>query len=250
MLSRLEAVERKLKKINIRGTVSEKNSSMGAGGCVRVLYGDNQLSDWLPVKPVRSGVASIWWFPDVGEGVTVTDIEVGEVLPGSYTSSMPPPTRDPDVIYIDFGDGGFVTHNRSNGEMVINTNSKVTINTTEANVNASTINATADTINATATSINSKGEWMHTGPMTISETLEVQAELAVLSTSQLVGMVMMPGGFVSGGLAVPGVPAGSPGKGTMIGEIDVTGEITINGVKVSSHKHPVKKEGVPTGGPF
>lgn len=128
ILLRLEALERKLEKINVRGVVSEINPEMGASGCVRVLFGDNQISDWLPVKPLRSGKASIWWFPEVGEGVTVTDIETGEVMPGSFTSTNPPPTRDPNVFYIKFGDGSFVSHDSNSGEYVADIKGKVIIN--------------------------------------------------------------------------------------------------------------------------
>ena len=115
ILQRLEALERRLNKLNIRGVISEIDTNRGAGGCVRINYGDNQLSDWLPVKPLRSGGSSIWWFPDVGESVTVTDLETGEVLPGSFNSDNPPPSRDPDVLYIKFKDESFISHNRSDG---------------------------------------------------------------------------------------------------------------------------------------
>ena len=119
ILRRLEAVERKLNKLNVRGIVDEIDPEMGIGGCVRIRYGDNQLSDWLPVKPLRSGKSAIWWFPDVGEGVTITDLEIGEVLPGSFTTDCPPPTRDPDVLHIQFADGASIAHNRKENTLKI-----------------------------------------------------------------------------------------------------------------------------------
>ena len=137
ILRRLEAVERRLNKLNIRGLVDEIDPNMGSGGCIRVKYGDNQLSDWLPVKPMRSGESSIWWFPSVGEGVTITDLETGEVLPGSFNSDNPPPSRDPDVLYIKFKDDGFVSYNQETGnhqaefknDSVITIGGDATINT-------------------------------------------------------------------------------------------------------------------------
>ena len=112
---RLERLERRLNKMNVRGIVHEIDPNFGSGGAVRIFYGDDQVSDWLPVKPLRSGDAAIWWFPSIGEGVTVTDIDTGEVLPGSFTSDNPPPSRDPDVLYIKFKDESFISHNQSTG---------------------------------------------------------------------------------------------------------------------------------------
>lgn len=127
ILLRLEALERKLSKLNIRGLIHEIDPNLGSSGCVRVKYGDNQTSDWLPVKPLRSGKSSIWWFPEVGEGVTITDLETGEVLPGSFTSTNPPPSRDPDVLHIQLSKSEFITHNKSNGELNVNIEKKATL---------------------------------------------------------------------------------------------------------------------------
>lgn len=220
ILKRLNAVERALNRKGIRGLVHSIAPDMGVGGCVKVTYGDNQTSDWLPVKPVRSGSACLWWFPEAGEGVTVSDIDGGEVTPGSYTSSNQPPSRNPDEMIIQFGDGEFIKHNRKTGVLDINTLSKV---------------------NVTSPSINSTGDWLHTGPMIITDTLEVQAELAVLSTSQLVGLVTMPSAFMAGG-------AGG-GSGTMMGELNVNGEVIVNGIRVGTHKHN-DAEGRAVGNPY
>ena len=129
ILQRLEAIERRLSYLNVRGIVSKIDPNMGAGGCIRVQYGDNQLSDWLPVKPLRSGESSIWLFPSVGESVTITDLETGEVLPGSFNSDNPPPTRDPDVLYIKFKDEGFISYNQATGnhQVEFKNNSVITV---------------------------------------------------------------------------------------------------------------------------
>ncbi|MEL7401723.1 MAG: phage baseplate assembly protein V, partial [Pseudomonadota bacterium] len=69
----------------------------------------------LPVKPIRSGKAIVWWFPEVGEAVTVIspgDLRFGEVFPGSYYSERPAPSDDPDLFLVEFGDGSKVSHHR------------------------------------------------------------------------------------------------------------------------------------------
>ena len=145
ILQRLEAVEIQLSKMNVRGTISEIDPERGPGGCVRVLYGDEQLSGWLPVKPFRTGKAIVWWFPEVGEAVTVTDIDGGEVLPGSYTKDIKPPTRDPDKFHVEFGDGSKVVHDRNSGKLDVVNIGDVEV-TTQQNL---TINAAGDvTVNA------------------------------------------------------------------------------------------------------
>ncbi len=216
LYKRVEALENALRRINVRGVVSEIAPSKGPSGCVKVAFGDNQISGWLPVKPMRSGDCSIWWFPDVGEGVTATNIDNGEVMPGSYTDAMPPATRNPDEMLFTFKDGGEIRHNRSSGELTIITTAKVNITTQEANI--------------TAPSINSFGDWSHNGPMVISETLEVQAELAVLSTSQMIGTVAMPAGFAAGG--------SGGASSSMNGTLNISGgDVLVNGISSYSHTH-------------
>lgn len=227
LFRRVEALENALRRMNVRGTVSEIAPLMGPSGCVRMAFGDGQISGWLPVKPMKSGDCSIWWFPDVGEGVTATNIDNGEVIPGSYTDAMPPATRNTDEMLFKFKDGGEIRHNRSSGELTIITTAKVNITTQEANI--------------TAPSINSVGDWKHTGPMVISETLEVQAELAVLSTSQLVGAVAMPSGFSAGG--------SGGASSSMNGTLKVSsGDVVVNGISTYSHTH-VDAEGRETSTP-
>lgn len=154
ILQRLNNIERRLSNLNVRGVVSEIDPNMGSGGCIRVLYGDKQLSGWLPVKPLRSGDSSIWWFPNVGEGVTITDLETGEVLPGSFNSDNPPPSRDPDVLYIKFKDDGFISYNQKTGNHLaeFKNNSVITIG------GDSTINTTGKVaLNSSAKDISLNG---------------------------------------------------------------------------------------------
>ena len=55
IIKRVEKLEREIRTKNVRGVIDSIDPEMGSGGCVRVSYGDNQLSGWLPVKPTRSG---------------------------------------------------------------------------------------------------------------------------------------------------------------------------------------------------
>ncbi len=80
------------------------------------------LTAWLPVKPLRSGKAIVWWFPEVGEGVTVIspgNLLLGEVHPGSYHAQTPAPSNNPDLFIIQFGDGSSVIHNRETHELKV-----------------------------------------------------------------------------------------------------------------------------------
>ncbi len=153
-MQRINDLERRVNNLNVRGVVSEIDPSMGSGGCIRVRFGDNQLSGWLPVKALRSGVTSIWWFPGVGEGVTITDLETGEVLPGSFNSDNPPSSRDPDVIHIKFKDDGFISYNQATGnhQAEFKNNSVITIG------GDSTINTTGNAkVTAEKILLNSMG---------------------------------------------------------------------------------------------
>lgn len=68
---RLEALERAVAEIVVRGVISDADSQKGEYGMVRVTYGSvttPMKTGWLPVKPMRAGKAIVWWFPEVGEG--------------------------------------------------------------------------------------------------------------------------------------------------------------------------------------
>ncbi|MDE5179944.1 phage baseplate assembly protein V [Vibrio fluvialis] len=138
---RVSELERKFAQSYVRGKVSDIDPP---NWCVKVSYGTDEKpmsTKWLPVKPMRSGQAIVWWFPEVGEGVTVLspgDLRLGEVFPGSYHNDRPPPTTNPDEFYIAFGDGSKVVHNRESskldvvnvGDVEVTTQQNLTINTT------------------------------------------------------------------------------------------------------------------------
>ncbi|MGL1310952.1 phage baseplate assembly protein V [Vibrio parahaemolyticus] len=112
---RVSELERKLEEVFIRGVILESNS---IERWVVVSYGTEESpmqTGKLPVKPIRSGKAIVWWFPEVGEAVTVIspgDLRFGEVFPGSYYSEFPAPSDDPDLFLVEFGDGSKVSHHR------------------------------------------------------------------------------------------------------------------------------------------
>ncbi|MFZ6043731.1 phage baseplate assembly protein V [Vibrio natriegens] len=112
---RVSELERKLEEVFIRGVILESNS---IERWVVVSYGTEESpmqTGKLPVKPIRSGKAIVWWFPEVGEAVTVIspgDLRFGEVFPGSYYSERPAPSDDPDLFLVEFGDGSKISHHR------------------------------------------------------------------------------------------------------------------------------------------
>lgn len=112
---RISELERKFEEFFVRGIIVESNS---VERWVIVSYGADEnpmTTGRLPVKPFRSGKAIVWWFPEVGEAVTVIspgDLRFGEVFPGSYYSERPAPSDDPDLFLVEFGDGSKVSHHR------------------------------------------------------------------------------------------------------------------------------------------
>lgn len=111
VLDRLEAIERRLEQMVVRGSISAVDAATQR---VRVRYGEDSVTDWLEWKPSRSGQVTIWSPPQVGEGVTVIsdgDVNLGEVFLGSYHNSMPPPSTDPDDVVMKMPDGTVFTYN-------------------------------------------------------------------------------------------------------------------------------------------
>jgi phage baseplate assembly protein V len=124
---RLEALERQMAQIVIRGKVELVDCKKQRA---RVRYGENQLTPWLRWKPIRAGRAIIWWPLEVGEAVTVLspgDLQLGEILPSSYSAEHSAPSDDPDLCIVQFGDGSEVRHNRATGDYAATYTGKATI---------------------------------------------------------------------------------------------------------------------------
>lgn len=112
---RVSELERRLEEMFVRGVILESDP---VNKRVVVSYGTTEKpmkTGWLPVKPIRAGKAIVWWWPEVGEGVTVLspgDLRFGEVFPASYHTERPAPSDDPDLFLVEFGDGSKVSHHR------------------------------------------------------------------------------------------------------------------------------------------
>lgn len=120
VLSRLEELERRVAQMVVRGRIAAVDHVRHVA---RVSYGGGMTTGWLQWKPIRTGRATIWWAPEVGEGVTVIsdgDLTLGEILPGSYHRAMPAPSSDPDLFLVEFGDGSAMSHHRKQKHFDIN----------------------------------------------------------------------------------------------------------------------------------
>ncbi|MGL5285675.1 MAG: phage baseplate assembly protein V [Aeromonas sp.] len=168
MIERLEALERRIDQMVVRGTIEEVDC---ASHRVRVRYGPDSVTDWLEWKPVRSGLVTIWSPPQKGEGCTIIsdgDLNRGEVLLGSYHNAMPSPSSDPDETVIVWADGSVLRYNMGSHVMTLEVVGDVNVKV-EGNV-AATVgknmtanikgNATVDcggTIKADASKIHLNG---------------------------------------------------------------------------------------------
>lgn len=114
LLMRIEALERRVSQMIVRGKISEVNPENKRA---KVQWGPEQFTGWLPWKPVRTGKDIVWWCPEVGEGVTVLsdgDLLNGEIIPGSYTDDYPAPSSNPAMFLVQFGDGSKISYDRDN----------------------------------------------------------------------------------------------------------------------------------------
>lgn len=124
------------------GVVSSKNPS---NMTVRVVFDgkENLVSAELPVLNRGSQQVKDYWLPDVGEQVVClflpnsngNGVNEGYVL-GSHFSTQDAPVKTGDSIRrIDFGDGSYVEHDRSNGNLTIHATGVVTITGAEIRLN-------------------------------------------------------------------------------------------------------------------
>ncbi|ANZ52205.1 putative baseplate assembly protein V [Aeromonas phage Ahp2] len=130
VMERLEAIERKLEQMVVRGTIAKVDCNAKR---VTVAWGDGLESDWIEWKPTRSGGVTIWSPPQVGEGVTVIsdgDINQGEAFLGSYHNSMPSPSSDPDDVVMKMPDGTVFTYNHKAHKLHIEVKGETLIDVT------------------------------------------------------------------------------------------------------------------------
>ncbi|AWH15051.1 baseplate assembly protein V [Aeromonas phage 85AhydR10PP] len=119
ILDRLEALERRLEQMWVRGTIAEVNCTTQR---VRVRYGEDSVTEWIEWKPQRSGQVTIWSPPSVGEGCTILsdgDVNQGEVFLGSYYDQCPAPSTNPDDVVMKMPDGTVFTYNHKDHKLHI-----------------------------------------------------------------------------------------------------------------------------------
>lgn len=126
IIKRLEAVERAQLKQNVRGTVKQVDPDNNS---VRVAYGDNQLTDWLPVQAMRAGKVKVWSFPTIGEPVIVSHVDHGSVQTDTYNKDNPPVTTDINDTRVDFPDGSYLVQNSEKGTLEVYSTKDITIKT-------------------------------------------------------------------------------------------------------------------------
>lgn len=118
ILQRLEALERQVAQMNVRGKIVEVDYDNHKA---KVKYGENQTTGWLPWKPIRAGKAIVWWPLEVGEAVTVLspgDLTLGEIFPASYQNDFPAPSNDPDLFLIQFDDETSLSYHSADKKLI------------------------------------------------------------------------------------------------------------------------------------
>ena len=131
LMRRMDILERKVADMIVEGVVSQVQPHPYR---VKVDYGttDKPLhTGWLPVAPMRSGSANVWWALEVGEGVTIISVdgilERGRVFPSRYTEDHLPPSANVNEFQFNFGDGGCLHYNRQTGEALLKAITKITL---------------------------------------------------------------------------------------------------------------------------
>ncbi|WP_163836950.1 phage baseplate assembly protein V [Spartinivicinus ruber] len=116
ILQRLEALERRLAQVVVRGRIHAVDPTRGLAKVEYGAEGQQQTTGWLPWKPTRTGKTVTWSQPDIGEGATVIsegDLTLGEILPGSYYDRFPAPSANPDVHLTRYADGAIKQYDQS-----------------------------------------------------------------------------------------------------------------------------------------
>jgi phage baseplate assembly protein V len=82
---------------------------------------DENETDWIPIPTVAAGVVKIWRCPSIGEqfSVSAQGGELTNSVPqiSLFSEDFPPPSVDPDEVYIQLGEHSFVV-NVASGEAI------------------------------------------------------------------------------------------------------------------------------------
>lgn len=143
----LRDIEERLNNILRVGTISSANAEEGT---VRVLFRDkdSMVSYDLPVLVRQTLRNKDYFIPDVGEQVLCVflpnGMEQGFCLGAMYNAKDKPTISDPNKRRIDFEDGTWIEHDRSNGttrvhstgDIVIESESHITLHAPRIDLNS------------------------------------------------------------------------------------------------------------------
>ena len=131
-----------IKRLVRVGIVSSTNPG---NGTARVTFPDmdNVVSDELPVLSQGSLVRKHYWIPDVGEQVLCLMLpntssngsNEGFILGAFYNAVDKPVKTGQNIRRYDFGDGSFVEHDSSSGNMTIHATGDVIITGATVRIN-------------------------------------------------------------------------------------------------------------------
>ena len=134
---RVSELERKLNNIIRVGTVADTDEKTAK---VRIDYGGENPTDWLPWVTRRAGKDREWWMPEKQEQVLllspVGDLAQGIVLPAIYQDLFPPNGNSEDVHRIDYQNGDFIEHNRSTGALTMSMKGQITLDCSKLRIKA------------------------------------------------------------------------------------------------------------------
>lgn len=86
---------------------------------------DENETDWIPIPTMAAGVVKIWRCPSIGEqfSVSAQGGELTNSVPqiSLFSEDFPPPSTNPDEVYIQLGEHFFVV-NVSSGEAIFKLN--------------------------------------------------------------------------------------------------------------------------------
>lgn len=86
---------------------------------------DENETDWIPIPTMAAGVVKIWRCPSLGEqfSVSAQGGELTSAVPqiSLFSDAFPPPSTDPDEVYIQLGEHFFVV-NVASGEALFKLN--------------------------------------------------------------------------------------------------------------------------------
>lgn len=86
---------------------------------------DENETDWIPIPTMAAGVVKMWRCPSIGEqfSVSAQGGELTSAVPqiSLFSEEFPPPSTDPDEVYIQLGEHSFVV-NVASGEAVFKLN--------------------------------------------------------------------------------------------------------------------------------